>query len=349
MNFITRVRLRALLHGAKLVIAGITGNIDTISKYIPVAGKTDILNVYHFGNEYKGKVFFVINEAGEGNGFFAEFKLLLDYLIYSDKSGFIPCVRYGKKYLYFDEDVVETDNPYEYYFEPIGKDIDLNSACNIVTCNQTIGYGVEYGNEKYNDMYHINEDLANEMAEVIRKYVVIKKEIKNELDEFYYNTIRKDSDRVLGVHYRGTDFKAGYKNHPTNVTLGQLKQAIEECLSSNNFDKVFLATDDGQAYDELKNVFGEKIVGCDDVVRSYDKVSVAFSNNSRPLHHYKLGKEVLKDMYLLSMCDGLICGLSQVSSVAHLFKMSRGKEYEYYKVIDNGINSSGKLFANTVK
>ena len=86
-----------------------------------------------------------------------------------------------------------------------------------------------------------------------------------------------------------------------------------------------------------------------DVFRSDNDTSVAFSKSDRKYHHYLLGYEIARDMYTLSLCDGLVAGKSSVSYLSNLYKHSRDEEYEYMKIIDNGNNVNENSFADMFK
>ena len=81
-----------------------------------------------------------------------------------------------------------------------------------------------------------------------------------------------------------------------------------------------------------------------DVMRSNDRKSVAFHASSRVNHKYKLGLEVIRDMYTLSKCDGFVAGISQVAVCARINKLSRKEKYQDLIIIDKGIQKSGRLF-----
>ena len=51
-----------------------------------------------------------------------------------------------------------------------------------------------------------------------------------------------------------------------------------------------------------------------------------------------LGYEVLRDMYTLASCDGLVAGLSQVSYAARICKRSRNEKYDIEMILNKGIN-----------
>ena len=50
-------------------------------------------------------------------------------------------------------------------------------------------------------------------------------------------------------------------------------------------------------------------------------------------------------MWTLAQCDGLVSGLSQVSSCARIVKESQGKQYIDLKIIDRGINHNNNKFS----
>lgn len=74
--------------------------------------------------------------------------------------------------------------------------------------------------------------------------------------------------------------------------------------------------------------------------RSSDKNCPVYLDIERVEHKYLLGLEVVRDMYALSYCNGLIAGLSQVSICSRIVKKSRKEEYEYLKIIDHGLNNN---------
>ena len=115
------------------------------------------------------------------------------------------------------------------------------------------------------------------------------------------------------------------------------KPYFEPYFESFDFDQIFLATDDSEAIEVFANKFGDKLVYYKDVIRTSGDETVMKSTVDRPLHHYNLGIEVIRDSYTLSLCSGLIAGLSNVSIFSRLMKQSEGKRYDYLKILDKGI------------
>ena len=56
---------------------------------------------------------------------------------------------------------------------------------------------------------------------------------------------------------------------------------------------------------------------------------------------YRKGLEVLRDVYTLASCGGLVAGLSHVSILARIVKYSFDKKYSYQNILSNGINRQG--------
>jgi hypothetical protein len=79
-------------------------------------------------------------------------------------------------------------------------------------------------------------------------------------------------------------------------------------------------------------------------VRSSKNQSVAFEKNERKHNKYKLGLEVIRDMYTLASCDGFIGGISQVAICAQINKVANKESYEDLIVIDKGIYNNSRIF-----
>ncbi len=294
------------------------------------------------GTEYTEKPFCIIRENGNGWGFFAEFHSLLDRMIFAELLNMTPVVVWKDKFLYYENGGVDgTINAYEYFFnQPAGyREEDIQKA-RLVTYSKSLqAPWIEKAFEKGPDL---SEQYKNRLAQAYRKYISFNQKTEEKLQEAYQQLIQ--GKKTIGVHYRGTDFKANYDGHPVNVKVEQDFEAINEAMENNHFEQIFLATDDAPALAAFKKEYGEKVVCFSDVVRGDTNKSVAFSESNRSCHHYKLAFEVLRDMYILSQCDGLIAGISQVSIIARVAKAARNEEYSYLKIIDNGKNRNNKKF-----
>ena len=293
------------------------------------------LNVVQLGDENQGKMVYIAKTMG-CDGFFAELRFLLHELYFADKLGLVPVLTMSKKSSYAEKEPINgTKNPFEYYF--------LQPAVSLESAKKS--FAVVEHNWRQRDFIKTSLGFKSEYAPTDEYFDVISnlinKYIKfNEETEVKVCDVAKEllgEGKTLGIHVRGADFKRHYDNHPNIVSIEEYANSVEETLKENSFDKIFLATDDSDALATFKAKFGDKLVFYKDVIRTDGDETVMKSNVDRPLHHYNLGIEVIRDAYTLSICDGLIAGLSNVSIFSRLLKQSKGEKYDYLKILDKGI------------
>lgn len=311
-----------------------------------VNGNPLLMKCLSYGEENNDKNIYMINAGRVGQGFFAEFRSIINYLMYADRFGFIPVIKLTKDFEYYEENGVNgIRNPYEYYFEqPTRVSVDeVENSFNVFLSNPDhLIYGESY--KKNFDGYCLSDAYLKKTGELISKYVKLKPEIL----EYFHNSICElgFTDYVVGVHVRGSDFKREYKGHPKIISCDRYIEEVRNIISSKAYDKIFLATDDLEAINVFKNEFGSKLIYYNDVQRTSGDVSVIFLANERKLHKYKLGLEVLRDVWTLANCKGLVAGVSQVSICAQMFNVSLNKSYEDKIIIDPGLSDNNKRFKN---
>lgn len=288
------------------------------------------------GNKNLGKTIYIAQTMG-CDGFFAELRFIVAELFFADTMGFVPVVKMPSTSFYAEKEPINgTTNPFEYYFEPVS-DVTLDDA------NQSYAV-VEHNWYQRNYMrsvcgmtsgYLPSEEYMQSAAMIVKKYIkfnaIVSSLIRGEITNLLAGK------KTLGVHVRGADFKRHYKNHPNIVTVEEYIKETKNALKENTFEQIFLATDDANALREFKQHFGDRVVCYADVVRTEGDETVMKSELNREHHHYKLGLEVIRDVYTLATCDGIIAGLSNVSIFARIIKLSEESEYAYKKYIDKGI------------
>ena len=333
-----------LLRTLKRVIVGDRKYINRVAAY---NDDSDYLEIKHNGNIDYGKIIYVIKENCDHDGFCSALRFIMCNLIFAEQHGLAPKIVLTDRFAYYDaEKSKEISNPWEYYFIQAEDDIDENNALNVCYGNY---YQMQMIRERYDinaykiENYH-NEEIFRICLPIVRKYFVLKPEIISQATEMLKKA-KENGKKVLGVHYRGTDFKSGYNGHPICIDDEQLMEELAKAIETGGFTAVFVATDDisicGKIKESLKNT---EVLMFPDVYRSDGNKSVAFTENERKFHHYLLGYEIARDMYTLSLCDGLLAGKSAVSFMSNLFKHSRNDEYEYMHIIDNGNYASDKPF-----
>ena len=130
--------------------------------------------------------------------------------------------------------------------------------------------------------------------------------LKKEAEEYINALTAKCKEQpTLGIHLRRTDH--GEEVPP--VTLGAYKKTISRYIS--RFEKIFVATDDQIALNDLFSEFGEDRFIYQEAIRSSDNQPV--HTNMSHADRYRLGLEVLADCYALSSCNRAFLSHSNVS------------------------------------
>ena len=302
----------------------------------------NFVTVESYGDKEGDSAVYLIDMEEASAGFFAIHNRLLALLYFSDQYGMKAVVRYPASYCYAEDHPINgTDNPFEYFFEqPCGISLkDIEDYKLVIRYKKENSYLVNRLCGDANGYARSEADL-NEMAQITAKYIRLRQPLKEELQE----QIRKLLGEMpaLAVHVRGTDFKRNYNGHPVRIGAEEYLLEATRIFEGGHYDRIFLATDDLEAVGLFKDKFGDKLVCYEDVVRSKGNDTVMHSAIERENHHYRLGVEVLRDMYTLAGCEGLVAGLSQVSYAAQIQRKSTGKEYRDLTILDKGINYHGK-------
>lgn len=288
------------------------------------------------GSKNKGIPIYVIriDKSWEHSGFCHLLRMTLLHLAYAERMGFTPIIIWQKGLLYCEEEKVNnTDNGFEYFFENVS-DIEYEDSSLVV-------YSKKYDVYPFisNVRYSVSNEEISYLSNMISTYL--------RFNDYGYNEIEKklsplfDSKKVLGVHVRGTDYNNNYDGHPKGIALAEYIECVKEVFVKNKFDFIFVASDEDLTIKKFKKQFGDLLI-VNDVYRSKDGSPVHYGNCD--VSKYKLGRDILIDVWSLSKCTGLIAGMSNVSIIARAIKESTHKKYDYLQIIDKGINSNINSF-----
>ena len=282
-----------------------------------------------------GKVVYLARTMG-CDGLFAEIKFLLGEIYFADKIGAIPTAMLPENSFYAEEgEFLGTKNPLLYYFDPISKiPFDKAETDYAYIRHNWVQRGLIFSDCGMTNNYAFNDEYLKKSSDIYRKYFKFNKTTKDYLSSA---AAVLNGKKILGVHVRGADFKRGYKNHPYIVTVEEYLKTAKEEFASGDYDGVFLATDDSDAAESFKSAFKDKLFCFEDVTRTDGDESVMKSTIERENHHYLLGLEAIRDMYCLSLCDGLLAGKSNVSIFSRIQKLADGGNYKKIIILDKGI------------
>lgn len=245
-------------------------------------------------------------------GFFSNFRGTIYTFHKCNQLGVKPHVQWTGG-LYYDTN--KGHNWWEYYFEQIG---DVNDKNKI-----NLPYDMSWNRKEF------TRDLSNKL---IKQYVKIKPHILNKIDNFWLSNFKKD-ETVLGIHLRLTD-KYNCNSHGEPVTgkpvsVNEYIKHAKIYVEKNNNVKIFLATDSVDDIKKMEDSFGSRLVYRKDVIRSTGTISV---HHDMKGDNYKKGEDVLIDCLLLSKCDFLFKGISNVAICSLFFneKLEHFNLNDYY-------------------
>ena len=305
----------------------------------------------HRGEACSDKIIYDITIGRKGYGFFAEYRDMLDFLYFADEHGLTPSVEFGELFNY-------EPGSFTKYFKPVSglAREDVLVAKNVVEAIDKHRYGLNRF-ATHDNAYGVTDEYVASRAAVTAKYIELSDEMKTYVDESKMSFSNLGSnqalmenagsstvslDNVLGVHVRGTDFKAGYIDHPAFVTFEEYLEKTIEVMEEKGFEKVFIATDDDGALELFKSRLGDKLLYFTDVNRATGDKAVVFDDKT--LSPFELGKQVLRDMMTLAECGGIIMGLSNVGVCSLITNKAKFQEFSSVTILDKGINKTGRDF-----
>ncbi len=286
--------------------------------------------IFHNGEKFADKIIYLIDLRGNKTGFFAQCRFILALLQYADKNGYTPVIRMSD-FAYRQREY--GINVYDYFFiQPSSIGIqDIKKAKNVIYADMA---QIQKENIIFGGYLEKDDDINREVL-IWRRYIRYNSQTFFKLSEDSANMLGEKGKLILGIHIRGGDYKQHWKNHPVQLEPKDYYDIIDEAIQKG-FKKIFLATDDQQYLEEFLKRYGDSICFYEDVIRTKDQEGV-HSKKYRFENGYRLGYEALRDMYTLSLCEGLVAGMSHVGTLARIEKQSRGENYQFFRLINKGL------------
>jgi hypothetical protein len=257
---------------------------------------------------------------GYGYGFFSNYRICLEQLIHYENmnSSTTPYIDWTKTtwaegFNPFESSNFNfTYNPFDLWFDQeIPSESDRIEKCTLGPRPDLIHHAKDYFDEK--------ESLEIQQT-VDRKYIKIKKDILDKVDEIYQNEL--EGHVVLGVMARGTEYNFHHPMYGVFNAHDYIRE-IEKILNeSPDITKIFIVSEDTQYVNEIKNYFPSSFFVPDvfrrtdetdeyiNIVHCWPNVSVKRENQCK-----LLGEETIIQTKLLSKCDylfgrhsGIFCG-----------------------------------------
>lgn len=300
----------------------------------------------HNGELMPDRIVYDISHGEEKNetlGFFSDMHNLLYRLRFAELINAVPRVRWGEGVPYYDHGMDNvTKNAFEYYFEPISDaaKYSLKSFKNLISSRAK---HISIFQNMASKSYKIDDENLRLLSSAYKKYIHLNDDTQKFIDRGISKTLgvcrqSNPSVKILGAHLRGTDFNKRLKNHPNVVLPEEYLAKVGKIFKDGKYDKVFIATEDSSIIDIFVSKLGDRALYYKDVFRTSGNESPHTTPNNRELNNYKLGLEVLRDVYTLANCDGFISGLSHVSFAVKYINIAIGRKFDTVSMIDKGIN-----------
>lgn len=274
------------------------------------------------------KTIYIIRRYNSDTGFFSNFFYVLGHIVYAADRGWIPVVDMEHYKTLYNEDkaIKGTKNAWEYYFEqPEG--ITINDAYKsknaILSSSEYLIGNVPIYTGK--DIFFPDKAYVKYIRFYLEKFIKTKKYVLDYSNNIFDSLGTKSN--VLGIHYRGTDMR-NYPDHPKTLEIQNLIDKIKDFSSTHFVDTILVCTDEQEAIEKIKKVFGG-MVHFTNAYRAEQAMTTGIHMEQRRVrdnHRYLLGFEVLVDMLVLSKCDYLMCGHSNVSYASIIFNDNKYKD-----------------------
>lgn len=302
------------------------------SNYIPN-------KIYYFGKNNPDKTFYIINRRSPGGGLFSNVTFVLNQIKLCLKKNYIPVIDMLNFPTIYNElnPINNNNNSWEYYFEqPTNYNLnDAYNSQNVIFSDNV--FKIDSAGLKEYALELISPSLSH-----VRQYLKPQKKFIKDAEVFFKNSF-KSSDKVLGVHFRGSNYKICAR-HAFSLTPKIMIENINYLMKKFNYNKIFLCTEEKFYFEKLKEYYGDKIFFLDTYrvkISPFSTHIPAYIDYPRENHRFLLGKESLMESLVLSKCHGLTYIGTNVISAAQIFSDIKQNDHP----INIGFNSTNRFIS----
>jgi len=284
------------------------------------------------GEENSDKTFYLIKFTNTNVGLFSYFITALGYVKYAKQKNYIPIVdmkTYENTYL--EKKKVDIENSWEYFFNPLNS-FEIKEVYESKNVILSPKYPYEWPDDS--SLFFNNKKNILKWRKFAKESITINKQITKAAHKKYLEFFN-ESDRVLGLKCRGTDYlKLKPKSHPVQPDVDMCITKVKEVMKQHKCNKILLATEDQEVFDIFKSEFKELVFSTDDIRPQYSGVGyISEASNNRIDDKFLSGVEYLRTILMLTMCDCFISGRN--SGAVGVLLLADGFDYEY--IFDLGV------------
>lgn len=287
-----------------------------------------------FGDNNKDKTIYVVKPDYQ-DGVEGLLSLLYKQILYIDfakRKGYVPFVDWKNyKTQYYDGEY----NAWEFFFKQPSKltEAEVYKSKKVYLSGWTFKTINPY-NLFESNVFH-SEIIRDMSGKMLRENLEFSEDVLRLVDQ---EAASLQIEKCIGVYIRGTDYvKLKPSGEYVQPSVNQMKYKIREFENKYNAP-IFLVTEDGNIFDQLKSEFGEtiKIVSFDTFIRNYEGKDVLSKSNVLEKDRKLRGQKYLAKMILLSRCRYLITSITQGSKFSYI--LNSGKYVDEY-AFDLGLYS----------
>lgn len=269
----------------------------------------------------KAKTKYVIWRESTSCGLFSFLFTTIGQIAYADYHGMVPVVDLmNYKNTYLEDQLQGKENAWEYYFkQPYDGIVNEQTVQNISKIKMCDG-GSMWNPSANPRLFYNKRGELDYYKKICENYIKLSDEAEAEFI-LAQKQLFAGKKNILGVLARGTDFlnlkPKGHSIQPDLQT--QLFPKIDEMISNNGYEWVYLATEDQNIIEKFQDKYGEKLLFYDREYIPYNHLeceNIATYTAQMKSSKKQQGMDYLMQIMLLTKCQGFVGGITSASICA---------------------------------
>lgn len=274
------------------------------------------------------EIYCVIRLFTDEGGLFCIFFKALAGISYSIQNGFIPVIdMQTKENIFFDKKARKKINAWEMFFEqPAGVTFEqIKNKTNKIVLENPTGPS---------DLFELlaAPEVVKYWRKLCEKYIHCHASVSEIIQK--YEREFAGGDRFLGVLARGTDYLNPAVQHALMPPLKELLAGAKELMERNQCNRVFVATEDEEILQAMKQEFGDELLFVDQKRYRGEQQDKLGHLSDYINGAIEMNRSYLAAMYLLAKCQCFFGGYT--TGTPGVYLLSNG--FEEFKVWYQGTN-----------
>ncbi len=276
-----------------------------------------------YGDKNPDKSFYLLNPIFPMEGLMSICDKLQFPYAYAEANGFIPVIRLTGSNDSIYSDYNGDDIWSKFFVQPYGEEANEWEQAQYV-CEFPFSVAT------FSDRWLMNRIVDLKLTPLITTNYINNK-VKEEIEK--QREVLPKPDRTIGVLIRGTDYTISHlPGHTIMATPEQVMEKIKEYEATGNFDEIYLATEDEDILQRMKELCGDRLRYIDQKrFRINPGELLADQKRERENEGWLKGKEYLTTLEFLSECKAFIAsgGCSGTTCVLNSFKDNSTESYVF--------------------